>query len=271
MSSKIPVSAVLITRDAEAHLDRVLRPLAMCDEIVILDSGSKDGTREIAARHQARWFERAFDGYGMQKRRAVALARHDWVLAVDADEVLDDEAVQGLQAIDWRSADLLSSWRIQRRTFIGDREIRHGHWATERPVRIFNRVVTNFSPVLVHESVQPTSVLRDLPGSLLHYSYDDLSEVIRLDYHRLKALRYRSDGRRAGAGMLALRAAWAGFHSYVLRRGCLEGGAGVVIALAAAVNASMGLALASEPESAHRNGAGRSVQPVRPRAYPRSA
>ena len=96
MPATLPVSAVLITRDAEARLDQVLEPLQVCDEIVVLDSGSHDRTRAIATARGARWFEHAFDGYGPQKRRAVALARHHWILAVDADEVLDGDAVAGL-------------------------------------------------------------------------------------------------------------------------------------------------------------------------------
>lgn len=271
MQSRIPVSAVLITKDAEAHLERVLAPLALCAEIVILDSGSTDRTREIALDHGARWCEHSFCGYGPQKRRAVELARHDWILSIDADEVLDREAVDALAAVDWLSVDLLGCWRIQRRTFIGDREIKHGHWVSERPVRVFNRLVTGFTADPVHERVRVTTGVRDFPGSLLHYSYNDLSEVIRLDFHRLKALRYRRDGRRAGGGLLAIRAMWAGFHSYVIRRGFLEGGAGVVIALAAAVNASMGLAMASETEAVARRATGRLLLPVESEKLPKSA
>jgi glycosyltransferase involved in cell wall biosynthesis len=262
MSSHIPVSAVVITKDAEAHLDKTLESLAICAEIVILDSGSTDRTREIAAKHGAKWYEHSFDGYGPQKCRAVALANHDWVLSVDADEVLDRGAVMAIAGMDWPAADLMTCWRIRRRTFVGHREIRYGHWASERPVRLFNRLVTGVRPALVHESVRPTTRVRDLPGAILHFSYSDLSDVIRLDFHRLKAVRYRQAGRRAGGGLLALRAAWAGFHSYVLRRGCLEGGAGVVIALSAAVNATMGLAMASEAETAKPRVVPGHLQPV---------
>jgi len=200
MKSPIPVSAVLITKNADAHLEACLASLAVCAEIVILDSGSTDRTREIALKHGVRWFERSFEGYGPQKCRAVKLASHDWILSVDADEVLDHRAVTAIAGMDWTAADLLSCWRIRRRTFIGDREIKHGHWSTEQPVRIFNRLVTGIEPVLVHESVRPTTRVRDLKGSLLHYSYQDLSEIIRLDYHRLKAIRYRDAGRSAGGG-----------------------------------------------------------------------
>ena len=271
MPTTIPVSAVLITRDAEVHLDRVLGQLGFCDEIVVLDSGSSDRSRQIAAAHGARWHVHRFDGYGPQKRRAVALARHDWILSVDADEVLDDEAVAALKAIRWQAADLMTCWRIRRRTFIADREIRHGHWSTERPVRVFNRLVTGFDPAVVHESVKATSGVRVLPGSLLHFSYGDLSEIIRLDFHRLKAVKYRRAGRRAGAGLLVVRALWAGFHSYVLRSGYREGGAGVVIALAAAVNATMGLAMASDPDPARRVIARRTLRPVDRGTLPKTA
>ena len=262
MTSPIPVSAVLITKNAEAHLDQTLESLAVCAEIVVLDSGSSDRTREIARRHGARWHEHRFDGYGPQKCRAVGLAGHDWILSIDADEILDHGAVTAIAGVDWPSADLLTCWRIRRRTYVGDREIRYGHWAKERPVRIFNRLVTGVRPLLVHESVRATTQVRNLPGALLHYSYADLSEVIRLDFHRLKAVRYRQAGRSAGGALLALRAAWAGFHSYILRRGCLEGGAGVVIALSAAVNATMGLAMASEGETTKACVVPERLQPV---------
>ena len=100
MREAAPVSAVLITRDAAEYFDRVLSALRCCSEIVVLDSGSSDRTREIALEHGASWFERDFDGYGSQKRHAVVRARFDWILSVDADEVLDDEAGAALAAWD---------------------------------------------------------------------------------------------------------------------------------------------------------------------------
>lgn len=261
----------MITKNAQAHLKEVLGAVAVCDEVVILDSGSTDRTREIALSHGVSWHEHPFDGYGRQKQRAVAFAGNDWVLSVDADEVVDRAAGAALAAIDWASADPRICWRIRRRTFVGAREIRHGHWKNERPVRVFNRHATGFSAAPVHESVRPTTRLHTLAGSLLHYSYGDLGEVIRLDYHRLKALRYRELGRRAGGCRLAARALWAAFHSYLLRGGCLEGGAGVVIALAAAVNATMGLAMASDPDGLVHPGVERKLRPVEGGSLPKSA
>jgi glycosyltransferase involved in cell wall biosynthesis len=246
LSQSAPVSAVLITKNAEEHLDRVLQSLRCCGEIVVLDSGSIDRTREIASEHGAKWFEREFEGYGPQKRHAVVRASYDWILAVDADEVLDEEAGTAVVAVDWQRQDPSLCWRLRRRPFVGRREIRRGHWNPDWVVRIFHRGHHDFSSASVHESVTPTGEVRTLPGNLLHYSYRDLADIIRADYHRLKAERYRGLGRRAAGPTLAARASWAFFCSYVLRRGFLDGPAGVVVALAGAVNAVMGLALASE-------------------------
>ncbi len=246
----MPVSAVVITRDAELWLEEVLGPLAICDEILILDSGSTDRTRQIARASGARWHEQAFDGYGPQKRRAVELARNDWILSIDADEVMDKETAEAITAIDWETQDPRTCWRIRRRPFVGGREIQHGHWVPDPVVRLFNRRHHTFSPAPVHESVKPTGPVFSLPGAMAHHSYGDLAEVFRSDYHRLKAAEYRKKGRKTpGVLNLSARAAWAFFYSLILKRGFLDGPAGVVIALSGAVNAVLGLALAGEPKT----------------------
>jgi glycosyltransferase involved in cell wall biosynthesis len=243
---KIPVSAVIITRDAERHLERVLAALSCCAEILILDSGSRDRTREIAAAHGAQWHEHPFEGYGPAKRRAVALAACDWVLSIDADEVLDERAAAALAGIDWAAADPRTCWELRRRPFIGSREVRHGDWAPDRVVRVFNRRHHEVSADPVHESVRPTAAVLRLDGSLLHFTAEDLAAVFRPDYYRLKAAVYRQRGRRAGAPMLALRVVFSFLRSYLIRAGFLDGSAGVVVAVAAAANAVTGLALAGD-------------------------
>lgn len=247
MTATAPLSAVVITRDAAAHLDRVLAALVFCDDLVVLDSGSTDRTRQIAADHRARWFEHPFDGFGAQKRRAVARARHDWVLSVDADEVLDESAAAALAALDWSRLDGRVCGRFRRRNFIGGKEIRHGHWGRDRVVRLFDRRRHRISPDPVHAAIHPTGPVLDLPGSLLHFSYPDAAALFQPGYHRGKAASYRARGRRASSPVLLLRATWAFGASYLLRRGFLDGRLGLVVALAAAVNATVGLALASEP------------------------
>ena len=90
MNARAPLSAVVTTFDNAATLDRCLASLAFCDEVVVLDSGSSDATREIAQQHGARIDIEPFKGYGAQKQSAIDKAMHDWVLLLDADEYLTD-------------------------------------------------------------------------------------------------------------------------------------------------------------------------------------
>lgn len=247
-----PISVVLITLNAERHLERVLASVSgFASEIVILDSGSTDGTAAIARRFDARVVVRPFAGYGPQKRAAVALANHEWVLSLDGDEVLDPQAQDFLRT--FTPTDTTACWRIRRRNHVGPREIRHGHWSPDWCLRLFNRSRHNFSEALVHEAVHPTGPVHTLPGSLLHFGYTDLIDVFRMPYHRLKADAARAKDRRPGSLNLLGRAAWTFFNSYVLRNGWRDGQAGVVVAMSSSLNAVLGLASAAwdEPAATH--------------------
>ena len=243
-----PVSAVLIVLNGERLLDRVLSALSFCSEILILDSGSTDHTLEIAGRHRVRVEHQAFLGYGAQKCRAVELAKHDWVLVIDDDEVLDYEAAFAIQSLDY--SDPTRAWRIRRRNYVGEREIRFGQWSPDYTLRLFNRATAQFNLHAVHESVETAGEVLTLPGALHHYSYTDLADVMTRAaiYSRAKATRYRFEGRRTWPGQLLLRALWGFVRSYILKLGFRDGTAGLVVALSVAVDSVLGLAIAEEQD-----------------------
>ena len=245
-AQRAPISAVLITLNAERHHAAVLAALSTCDEIVILDSGSTDATREIARAHGAVWGVRTFDGYGLQKCAAVAMARHDWVLLIDADETLDATLSAALPSVDL--TDPHCAYRLHRRNFVGAQEIRHGIFGNEWVVRLFNRTTANISADKVHEAVRGAKSIRDLPGSMLHASFADGADLFArmAKYASAKAATCRASGRRASALLLLLRAAWAFFRCYVLKGGFLDGRLGVLVALSTACDAVVGLGIASE-------------------------
>jgi len=247
MSAKLPLSAVLITLDAERHLERVLASVAFCEQILVLDSGSTDKTLEIARAFGATIHTQAFLGFGPQKQRAVDLASHDWVLVVDADEVLDGEARRAIEALDF--SDPTRAWRIRRRSFVAEREVRYGVWSPDLSLRLFHRAHARFNDLPVHESVVADGPVLELPGSIAHYSFRDLADVFARmgSYSRAKAALYRAKGRRAGPLRLIARMLWGFLRSYVFKRGFLDGNAGVVVALSLAVDSVVAMALASEP------------------------
>ncbi|MFM8985526.1 MAG: glycosyltransferase, partial [Planctomycetia bacterium] len=239
VAGRLPISAVIITRDAERHLAAVLAACDCCAERLVLDSGSTDGTEQIARAAGARFERQPFLGYGPQKRRAVQLAAHDWILALDADEVLDQEARTALTGVDL--SDPAACWQFRRRTFVGRREIRHGPWAYARVLRLFNRTTAAFKPLAVHEEVEASRPPVLLPGSILHFSYDGLVDVLArsLRYAPLKADVMRRKGKRPAAWKLPLRGAAAFLQSYVAKGGWRDGAAGVVIAVARVIDSTL--------------------------------
>ena len=244
--SPLPISAVLIVKNSERYLEQVLRPLVLlCDDIVVLDSLSTDNTVAIALAHGARVEKQAFLGYGPQKRLAVSLAKYDWILSVDADEVLDNRLCSAIRQLAFNDPHV--SYKILRRNFVGSHEVRYGVWAPDWCLRLFNRTITDFTEDKVHESVVKTERIEKLNGSMLHYSYQDCADVfVRTGtYMRAKSDQYAAKNRRAGVLRLLIRATWGFIRSYIIRQGYRDGVLGVIVALSVAVDAVGGLAMAS--------------------------
>jgi glycosyltransferase involved in cell wall biosynthesis len=247
---RLPISAVIIVKNGERYLERVLRPLAaLCDDIVVLDSLSTDNTVTIAKAHGARVEQQTFLGYGPQKRLAVSMAKYEWVLSLDADEVLEDSVCTAIRELELK--DPQTTYEILRRNHIGSHEIRYGVWSPDWCLRLFNRTVTNFSEEKIHESVIKTRSTVQLTGSMLHYSYLDCADVfVRMgSYMRAKADRYVKEGRHASVPRLLMRAAWGFIRSYLMRQGYRDGAMGVVVALSVAVDSVAGLAIAAQHEA----------------------
>lgn len=237
------ISAVVIARDAGAHIGETLASVAFCAERLVLDSGSTDDTVTIARAAGARVEHQPFLGYGPQKRRAVELAAHDWILSLDADETLDAEAAAAVAALDL--ADPEACFAFRRRTFIGRREIRHGPWGGEQVLRLFHRSSAGFSPLPVHEQVEARSRPRLLPGSILHHSFTDGADVLArsVRYARLKAEVIRAKGQRLNVWTLPLRGASNFAKAYVLQGGWRDGAAGFIIALSRVIDSTLPRAL----------------------------
>jgi len=237
------ISAVVITRDAGAHLATMLASVAFCSERLVLDSGSTDDTVAIARAAGARVEHQSFLGYGPQKRRAVDLAAHDWILSLDADEVLDEEAAAAVGALDL--TDPRTCYAFRRRTFVGPREVRHGPWGGETVLRLFHRGQAAFSPLPVHEQVESHTTPRLLPGSILHHSFTDCADVIArsVRYARLKAGIMRAKGQRVSPWTLPARGAANFLKSYVVQGGWRDGPVGFVIALSRVIDSTLPRAL----------------------------
>ena len=149
------ISAVIITRNEERNLERALASLAaVADEVIVVDSGSTDRTREIAERAGARFVAHAWEGYAPQKNFAANQAHHDWILSIDADERLSIELAD--EIVKWKSTTLPAlgaAYSMPRRTFYLGKWIRHSGWYPDRKIRLYDRRVCRWEGDFVHEYV----------------------------------------------------------------------------------------------------------------------
>lgn len=225
------ISATLITRNEEVNLRRALASLAFCDEIVVVDSGSTDGTVALTQELGARVLHRDWTGYADQKNYAAEQAAHDWILSLDADEEVSSELAASIAALCERgpSAD---GYRFPRRARYLGRWIRHSGWYPDAKVRLYDRRKARWVGDYVHESVSVDGATGELEGDLRHYTCDSFSEHVRTvdRYTTLAAREMRSRGRRPGLLRVLAGPPWTAFRTYVLQLGFLDGFAGLLIA-----------------------------------------
>ena len=169
------ISATIITHNESANIARAIRSLSCADEIVVIDSNSTDGTREIAAGLGARVITHAFEGFAAQKNFASEQAQHDWILSLDADEELDPQAQAAV--LEWkRSEPSAAGYQFARRAQYLGRWILHSGWYPDYKLRLFDRRRGSWQGAYVHESVVVNGPVATLPGEILHYTCNSLEE-----------------------------------------------------------------------------------------------
>ena len=232
------ISACLITLNEERNLPRCLKSVApLADEILVVDSGSTDSTRDIARQFGARVVQQDWLGYVGQKNFALDHAQHAWVLSIDADEEISPElaaAIARLKADEAADAPgAPNGYQVSRIVFYRGRWIRHGDWYPDRLVRLFRRTEARFSGGHVHEKLELRGEHPILPGHLRHFTYEDLSDRNERSarYAELWARTAHEEHKRANAFSPPLHAFARLFKGYVLKGGFLDGAIGWDVAL----------------------------------------
>jgi glycosyltransferase involved in cell wall biosynthesis len=233
-----PLSCCIIAMDEEDRIADCLASVAFCDEVVLVDSHSRDRTRALAAEHGARVIERDWPGFGAQKEFAVRAARHDWVLCIDADERVSPALRAEVEALRAEGFPAHAAWRMPRLANYLGTWVRHGTWYPDLQLRLFDRRRARWGDQVLHERVElaPGATVGRLRGELLHHPYRSFAEHQRTieQYTTLMARELFARGRRARPGDLWLRP-WARFaRFYLLKHGFLMGTQGLVLAQLAA-------------------------------------
>jgi glycosyltransferase involved in cell wall biosynthesis len=226
------LSVILITKNEAENIRACIESVAWADEIIVVDSGSTDGTVAIAMELGAQVHEHDWPGFGVQKNRALGYATKDWVLSLDADERVTPDLRAEIEAVlnDGQAAD---SYLVPRLSNYCGRFMYHSGWYPDLLPRLFRRGKARFSDDLVHERLIVEGSSGKLKGLLLHFAFDGLEEVLHKvnQYSTAGAAMMHKRGRQASLSGAVLRGLWAFFRTYILRGGILDGREGFMLAV----------------------------------------
>ena len=226
------ISAILITKDEEENLPRCLESIKWANQIVILDSGSTDRTLEIAKKYKAEIFIENWKGYTNQKNSALAKAKGDWVVSLDADEEFSSQTQNDIREAIHKNDPAIQGYAFRRKVFYLGKWICHGDWYPDYVVRLWRRDSGKFEGGRVHESVKINGTVQYLQSEILHYTYRSLADQkARMEKYAELWAQDQFDQKRSFRRIdLLFRPPARFFRGLILKGGWLDGWRGFLIA-----------------------------------------
>jgi len=200
------------------------------DEIIVVDSGSRDLTLSIAKEFKARVFQEPWKGFAGQKNSAQDKAKGPWILNIDADERVTEGLRLEIQKV--LQEDSQAGFRMPRKNFFCGQWIRHGGWYPNYQLRLYRKEAGKFAPREVHEQVEVEGRVGTLISPLNHYTYHSISDYIkRMDrYSELSARQYLKERRQISWPEILLRSWFTFIQMWILKRGFLDVANGLILA-----------------------------------------
>ena len=227
------LSVIVIAKNEAPMIGRCLQSLAWADEIIVMDSGSTDGTQDICRALGAKVFvTEDWPGPGPQRNRAIERASGDWILALDADEWVNEDLRHEIAQVMHAPEDKIA-FRIKRLSSYCGRYMRHSGWWPDYVSRLFLRGHACFEGGIVHDHLVPEGPVGQLKGHLLHEPYQNLEEVLAKvdDYSTGGAQMALAAGRTSSLAIALGRGFWAFLRTYIVRLGVLDGPEGLMLAI----------------------------------------
>lgn len=222
------ISVVIITKDEAENIERCISALStLTDDIIVVDSGSADGTQQIATQMGARVYPHSWDGYGANKNFGASQTKYDWILSVDADEVLDNDLIAFIQELE---LDPKCLYYVNVLTSYCGKWIKHCGWHPLWRARLFYKYDHQWNENLIHEELTslPDKKKVRLAGNILHYSYPNREKYeSKVDhYAKLKAEGWVKNKKRPSWLKKQFGPIFRFVRTYFLKLGFLDGKAG---------------------------------------------
>ena len=230
------ISVIIITLNESLKIEACLDSVKWTDEIIVIDSGSTDNTVEICKKYTDKVYETDWPGFGPQKNRALSYASCDWVLSIDADEVVTPELKEEIQSA--LLNETFEIYDIPRLSSFCGRDLHYGGWRPDYVTRLFKNGSASFSNDLVHERLVFETKKGKLKESLIHTSIDDLDSMLSKvnAYSTAGTQRIVDKGKQVGLFSALSHGFWIFFRTYFLRLGFLDGKEGFIMAVSAGEN-----------------------------------
>jgi glycosyltransferase involved in cell wall biosynthesis len=236
MSEKI--SVVIVCKNEEHIIGKTLQSVqSFAGEVLVYDTGSTDKTIAIARSAGATVVQAPWEGYGRSKQKAISLARYDWIMNLDSDEVVDEEAQSAVQQLSLKDEKIC--YRFKFKNFLGNNALKWGEFGFDSHIRLFNRKQVTWNDAPVHERLQKAEGVKEekLKGHILHYTMKDTAEFMHksVNYALTNAESYFQRGKKATWVKQYLSPALTFIKYYFIRLGFLDGWAGLFSARMAAL------------------------------------
>ncbi len=227
------LSVVIVCKNEADVISGTLQSLeGLCDDIVVYDNGSTDNTIELVKKFNVQLHRGDWEGFGKTKSKANSLARHDWILSLDADEAIDEELKKSLMAL--RLSDEKEVYVLKFKNFLGNKWLKYGEWGGDKHIRLFNRTMVQWNDAAIHEGLRipPGIKIKKLNGYVLHRTMKDVQDYASKMYRyaMLVAEKYHRQGRRSSFFKIRVAPGLSFFNYFILKGGFLDGSAGYLSA-----------------------------------------
>lgn len=229
------VSVTILTKNSGRFIGKCLDALRLFEEIIVLDNGSTDNTLDIARRYpNVKVIEHEFIGFGPLKNMAAAAAGNDWIFNIDSDEVVSPGLAQDVLN---RVLDSKTVYKLSRINHYNGKRIRGCGWSGDTKHRLYDRRITSFSDILVHEKVIVRDNMREgmLSGPLLHYGFNSIAQLLdKLQHYSELSADQLSTKKRSNPLKAVLHGFWHFIRTYLIKYGFIDGAEGFLISVTAA-------------------------------------